>query len=84
MDYLESNNNQVDLIVKNNIKENNIELMKHIESMPVIGSLNDLIVALHKVFVSDSVNIEYVSYLMKSYKSNPVDWKKYAKFDRYR
>ncbi|XP_044738779.1 cysteine dioxygenase type 1 [Chrysoperla carnea] len=49
-----------------------------------IETLNDLIYALHQVFESNSVNIDYVSYLMKSYKSNSVDWKKFAKFDRYR
>jgi cysteine dioxygenase len=36
------------------------------------------------VFESDTVNVEYVQQLMAMYKSNPVDWKRYAKFDRCR
>lgn len=60
-------------------------LYQHIaEGLPSIDSLVDLIRELHVVFESDSVNVEYVHYLMKAYKSNPQDWKKYAKFDRYR
>lgn len=49
-----------------------------------VESLNDLISELHTVFDSDHVNIEYVNHLLLSYKSNPTDWKKFAKFDRYR
>ncbi|PSN36272.1 Cysteine dioxygenase type 1 [Blattella germanica] len=61
---------------------NNSPCMK----LPATGivSLQDLIRELHSAFESDSVNIEYVQHLMSSYKSRPVDWKKYAKFDRYR
>lgn len=47
-------------------------------------TLTDLISELHKVFGSDHVNIEYVNHLLLSYKSNPTEWKKFAKFDRYR
>ncbi|XP_018322440.1 cysteine dioxygenase type 1 [Agrilus planipennis] len=54
------------------------------QTLPTITSLNDLIRELQKVFESDTVNIEYVYYLMRSYKSNPTDWTKFAKFDRYR
>lgn len=49
-----------------------------------VPTLDDLIKELHRVFESDEVNIEYVQDLMVSYKSNPVEWKKYAKFDRYK
>jgi hypothetical protein len=28
--------------------------------------------------------VETVHQLMSMYKSNPLDWRKYAKFDRYR
>lgn len=55
-----------------------------IDRLPVITSLEDLIKQLNIVFESDSINIDYVKYLMQAYKSNPVDWKKYAKFDRFR
>lgn len=53
-------------------------------NLPTVNSLSDLIRELNQVFSSDRVNIDLVSYLMKSYKSHPSDWKKYAKFDRYR
>lgn len=52
--------------------------------VPVVATLEDLIRELHVVFESDSVNVETVHHLMSTYKSNPVDWRKYAKFDRYR
>lgn len=61
-----------------------LKLPKEIDQLPVISSLQDLIAELNKVFESDSVNVDYVTYLMQSYKSNPADWKKYAKFDRFR
>ncbi|XP_072379439.1 cysteine dioxygenase type 1 isoform X2 [Diabrotica undecimpunctata] len=53
-------------------------------NLPVINSLDDLIKELRLIFESDKVNIDLVSYVMKSYKSCPADWKKYAKFDRFR
>ncbi|CAH0551607.1 unnamed protein product [Brassicogethes aeneus] len=52
--------------------------------LPIINNLQDLINQLRVIFESDNVNIELVNYVMNSYKSNPLDWKKYAKFDRYR
>ncbi|KAK5647197.1 hypothetical protein RI129_002089 [Pyrocoelia pectoralis] len=52
--------------------------------LPTINSLNDLINELHTAFERNSVNVELIHYLMQSYKSNPIEWKKYAKFDRYR
>lgn len=53
-------------------------------SSPTITSLEDLQAHLHDVFQSENVNIELVETLMSSYKSNPQDWRKFAKFDRYR
>lgn len=47
-------------------------------------NLSELLGALHEVFSTDHVDIDEVQKLMASYKSNPVEWKKYAKFDRYR
>lgn len=47
-------------------------------------TLTDLIGELRKTFDSDHVNIEYVNHLMLSYQSNPAEWRKFAKFDRYR
>ncbi|KAF5297554.1 hypothetical protein FQR65_LT09985 [Abscondita terminalis] len=71
---------------KGNIEDiDEVKLYKELEGvLPTISSLNDLVQQLRLVFDSNSVNIELVHYLMSSYKSNPVDWKKYAKFDRYR
>ena len=47
-------------------------------------NLDDLIKELHKVFASDRINVEDVKSLMASYRSNPMDWKKYRKFDTHR
>ncbi|CAH1164745.1 unnamed protein product [Phaedon cochleariae] len=52
--------------------------------LPVINSLDDLIEQLRIIFESDSVDVDLVHYVLKSYKSNPADWKRFAKFDRYR
>ena len=46
--------------------------------------LDELIQELHKVFANDRVNVEYVKALLSSYRSNPKDWKKFAKFDTHR
>ncbi|XP_063605481.1 cysteine dioxygenase type 1-like [Penaeus indicus] len=58
--------------------------MDVVTQMPQVATLDDLIQELHKVFDSDEVNVEYVYNLLASYKSNPVEWKKFAKFDRYK
>ncbi|XP_076005536.1 cysteine dioxygenase type 1 [Genypterus blacodes] len=47
-------------------------------------SLDELIKTLHKIFESDSVNVEEVQNIMESYTSNPQEWMQYAKFDQYR
>lgn len=49
-----------------------------------IATLEDLIAKLHKAFETDMVDVDHVMQLMKSYKTNPAEWKKFAKFDRYR
>uniref|UniRef100_A0A1A9X4S3 Cysteine dioxygenase n=1 Tax=Glossina brevipalpis TaxID=37001 RepID=A0A1A9X4S3_9MUSC len=51
---------------------------------PAIETLNDLIQALYVEFSTNYVNIEMVNHLMLSYKSNPKEWQKFAKFDRYK
>ncbi|XP_030558126.1 cysteine dioxygenase type 1 isoform X1 [Drosophila novamexicana] len=58
-------------------------LEKPLKYGPVVETLPDLISALHREFESNYVNIEMVNHLMLSYKSNPKEWRKYAKFDRY-
>lgn len=54
------------------------------ETAPQVFSLDDLIKELYRVFEADEVNVEEVHNLMATYKSNPVEWKKFAKFDRYK
>lgn len=46
--------------------------------------LRELIAKLHEAFATNDVDIDYVQDLMVAYKSNPQEWKKFAKFDRYR
>lgn len=57
---------------------------KPLKNVKIAETLNDLIGELHNVFNSDRVNIEYVNHLLLSYKSNPREWKKFAKFDRFK
>lgn len=47
-------------------------------------SFEDLCRQLHTVFQRDHINVDYVKALMTSYKSNPDEWKQYAKFDEFR
>ena len=47
-------------------------------------SWDELIERLLEIFEEDNVNIEEVEELLSKYKSNPGDWKKYAKFDKYK
>ncbi|KAK2837807.1 hypothetical protein Q5P01_015019 [Channa striata] len=47
-------------------------------------TLDELIQILHKIFESDRINVEEVQNIMESYKSNPQEWSRYAKFDKYR
>lgn len=49
-----------------------------------VSNLQDLVQELHRAFDGDVVDVDHVKQLMNSYKSNPADWKKFAKFDRYR
>jgi len=51
---------------------------------PVISTLKELIAHLRQIFDSDDVDVELVKAVMRSYKSNPQDWRQYAKFDEYR
>lgn len=57
---------------------------KPLKNAPIMNTLPDLIRELHRVFDQDHVNIEYINHLMLSYKSNPSEWKKFAKFDRFK
>lgn len=57
---------------------------KPLKNGPTIETLQDLISALHKEFETDYVNIEMVNHIMLAYKSNPKEWQKFAKFDRFK
>lgn len=54
------------------------------KTVPAMHTLDDLIAELHKVFSEDRVNVEDVKAVLSSYKSNPKDWRKFAKFDSHR
>jgi len=51
---------------------------------PMAENLEQLVEMLYKAFEGDEVDVDYVTELMESYKSNPRDWKKFAKFDRFK
>ena len=61
------------------LKENQLRKSKEIET-----TWEEMIEKLLEIFESDEVNIEEVEELLGSYKSNPADWRKYAKFDKYK
>lgn len=43
-----------------------------------------LIEGLHKIFADDNIDVDEVKQLLNAYKSNPMDWRNYAKFDTHR
>ncbi|XP_064645005.1 cysteine dioxygenase 1-like isoform X1 [Lineus longissimus] len=49
-----------------------------------VETLDELIKQLRDIFEHDKVNVDYVKALMATYKSNPREWKKYAKCDPHR
>lgn len=57
---------------------------KHNRTPVSVANLDDLIRQIHETFESDNVEVDHVMEIMQSYKSNPSDWKKFAKFDRYK
>ena len=52
--------------------------------VPEISSLQELIKEIYKLFEADEIDVDYMIQLFQNYKSNPQEWKKYAKFDRYK
>ena len=54
------------------------------KTVPMIKTLDDLTKGLHEAFAEEKVNIDYVKALLSAYKSNPREWKKFAKFDCHR
>lgn len=55
-----------------------------LDSLKPPATLQELVDGLHKLFSSDKVNVEMVQTFMTLYKSNPKEWKKFAKFDQHR
>ncbi|KAF2356516.1 Cysteine dioxygenase type I [Trinorchestia longiramus] len=49
-----------------------------------VNDLNDLIRQIHDAFNGDHVDVDLVSAILRAYRSNPADWKKFAKYDRYK
>lgn len=86
MDLVEMNNNNISSHEQylRELTKTFMGIEKPLKNATTVNSLADLCTELHRVFDSDNINIEYVNHLMLSYKSNPSDWKKFAKFDRYR
>lgn len=82
------NEKQVDTVTQEkylrDLTKTFVGLEKPLKGQIMVENLQQLIDELHKAFSYDHVNIEYVNHLMLSYKSNPKEWRKYAKFDRYR
>jgi cysteine dioxygenase len=54
------------------------------KTVPAVDTLTDLIRELHNVFSFDKVNVDYVKALLSAYQSNPLEWRKFAKFDTFR
>ncbi|KAL1140777.1 hypothetical protein AAG570_000707 [Ranatra chinensis] len=54
------------------------------EEVNKITTLEDLLAEISRIFDSDKVNVEHLHKTLAAYKSNPQQWKKYAKYDKYR
>ena len=57
---------------------------KHNSKPPHVATLNDVIERIHEAFSGDEVDVDYVTEVLESYRSNPAEWRKFAKFDRYK
>jgi len=53
-------------------------------NVPVPQDLTELARILRVIFNKDVVDVDYVNQLLKNYKSNPRDWRKYAKYDPHK
>jgi len=51
---------------------------------PSVSSMKDVISEIHGAFSGSEVDVDHVTEILEAYKSNPADWKKFAKFDRYK
>ena len=55
-----------------------------LNNVPVPKDLKELLSMLSDIFARDTVNVDYVKELMSNYKSNPRDWRQYAKYDPHK
>lgn len=55
-----------------------------LDNVPVPKDLKELVSIIRKVFSNDIVNVDYVKTLLENYKSNPKDWRHYAKYDPHK
>lgn len=67
----------------------NVKIKEHdakvdLENVPVPKDMSELVALMGAVFEKDIVNVEYVLKLLSNYKSNPSDWRKYAKYDPHK
>lgn len=60
------------------------EMKISMEQVPVPKDLKELVALLRQVFEHDFVNVDYVNKLIENYKSNPKDWRHYAKYDPHK
>jgi hypothetical protein len=65
-----------------NISQNGYKL--DAENAPIPKDLPELCQILHIIFAKDTVNVEYVKRIIENYKSNPKEWRKYAKYDPHK
>lgn len=69
-------------IHENTTTRNDIKL--DLNNVPVSKDLKELCAHIHRVFATNTVNVEYVIKLLENYKSNPKDWRQFAKYDPHK
>ena len=70
--------------VRNNCQEEVFLYMATKKCLAVPETLEGVLKGLHILFEEDHINVEEVISFLESYRSNPVDWLKYANYDPYR
>ena len=60
------------------------DLKLDLNNIPVPKDLKELVSMLGDIFARDTVDVDYVKELMSKYKSNPRDWRQYAKYDPHK
>lgn len=86
---ISNNNNEHGFKYRERRLSENEKIMEHqskldFDNVPVPADLNELVSMLRQIFTNDLVNVEYVTKLIANYKSNPKDWRQYAKYDPHK